>query len=283
MFDIAIIGTGPAGISAALTAKVRNKSFVLLGEKDLSLKMRKAEKVLNYPGLPATSGEKMAQVFSEQLRSMDIDITEDKITQIYDMGSFFSLQGKSGTMYESKAVIMAMGVISATPIKGEEESLGMGVSYCATCDAPLYKGKTVTVIAYSPEEEAEACFLAEQCAKVYYIPVYKGDVSFESDNTEIVRERVTEIAPRGRQVITEGRTIETDGTFVLRAAVAAKNLIYGLDTEGAHITVDRQGLTSVKGVFACGDITGKPYQYAKAVGEGNICALSAVKYLDESK
>ncbi len=281
MYDIAIVGSGPAGVSAAITGKVRNKDILLLGDRSVSKKMRKAEKVLNYPGFPEISGAELADRFSDHLASLDIDITEDSITQIYDMGKYFALQGKSGSTYEARTVILAMGVVAAKAIEGEEENLGMGVSYCATCDAPLYRGKTAAVIAYSAKEEKEAEFLAELAEKVIYIPVYKGCSGFERENITVINEKVVSIGAKGKTVITENSEISTDGVFVLRDSVAPKNLIYGLEMDGAHIKTDRQCRTSVKGVFACGDVTGKPYQFAKAVGEGNTAVLSAVDYLDD--
>ncbi|MBQ8978138.1 MAG: NAD(P)/FAD-dependent oxidoreductase [Oscillospiraceae bacterium] len=281
VYDIAVIGTGPGGISAAVTAAVRNKSVLLIGEKGLSSKMRKAKEILNYPGFPRTSGEELADRFQAHLDSMGIPVTEDRITAVYDMGGTFGLQGRSGEMYTARSVILAMGVVSAASIPGEDELLGSGVSYCATCDAPLYRGKTVAVIGYSPDEEAEGAFLSEVASKVYYLPMYKGDVSLDGDNIEVIHSRPVRIE-RGR-LVTDDAEYEADGVFVLRESVAPAKLIYGLETDGAHVVTDRQMQTNLKGVFACGDITGRPYQYIKAAGEGNVCALSCVKYLDETK
>ncbi|MBQ5311704.1 MAG: NAD(P)/FAD-dependent oxidoreductase [Oscillospiraceae bacterium] len=283
MYDIVIIGTGPAGISAAITAKVRNKDIILLGSDVLSDKMRKAHTVLNYPGLPDISGEGLADAYKKHLDSLDIKITADIATAVYDMGGSFSVQGRSGMMYEARSVIFATGTATAKGIPGEEENLGMGVSYCATCDAPLYKGKTAAVIAYSADEEREAAFLAELADTVLYFPMYKGDVSFEAKNIRVIYEKPVEIADRGRRLVTDSAEHSIDGVFVLRESVAPKNMMSGLETDGAHIVTDREMNTSISGVFACGDIAGRPYQLVKAAGEGNIAALSCVKYLDEIK
>ena len=110
-FDIAIIGTGPAGLSAALTAKARNKNFILLGSSTLSTKVEKAHTVQNYLGLPKVSGEQMQKTFLAQLTEMDIAITEDRINAVYAMGDYFALQGNS-TTYEAKSVILATGMRS---------------------------------------------------------------------------------------------------------------------------------------------------------------------------
>ena len=283
-YDIAIIGTGPAGVSAAITSVIRNKSVLLLGSADLSAKLKKAHEIRNYPGFAAVSGETLGAAFAEHLSSMGIEITEDKITSVYAMGDYFALQASSGLMYEAAAVILATGVIAGKPLEGEEELLGRGVSYCATCDAPLYRGKEVTVIGYSPKEEKEAAFLSEVTAKVTYIPMYKEEPQLP-DSVVIVKDRAMGIGIQdGRRVVkTAGEPIVTDGVFVLRESVSAGQLVPGLATDGTHVLVDLQMKTNIEGCFACGDIAGRPYQYVKAAGQGNVAALSAVDYLDAKK
>ena len=283
-YDIAIIGTGPAGVSAAITSVIRNKSVLLLGNADLSAKLKKAHEIRNYPGFAAVSGATLGAAFAEHLSSMGIEITEDKITSVYAMGDYFALQASSGLMYEAAAVILATGVIAGKPLEGEEELLGRGVSYCATCDAPLYRGKEVTVIGYSPKEEKEAAFLSEVTAKVTYIPMYKEEPQLPG-SVVIVKDRAMGIGIQdGRRVVkTAGEPIVTDGVFVLRESVSAGQLVPGLATDGTHVLVDLQMKTNIEGCFACGDIAGRPYQYVKAAGQGNVAALSAVDYLDAKK
>ena len=277
--DIAIIGTGPAGVSAAITATIRNKKILLLGRKELSGKIAKAHEIRNYPGFPAVSGEELAQKFREHLDAMGIEITEKRVAAVYAMGEYFALQAGE-EMIEARSVILAGGVVQGKPLDGEEEMVGRGVSYCATCDAPLYRGKTVAVIGYNPREEAEAAFLGEVCAKVYYFPVYDGETNLP-DSVEVIRAKVTGVAQEdGKRVVhTDGGDYPADGIFVLREAVAPGQLVPGLQTEGSHVAVNRQMETNIPGVFACGDIAGTPYQYVKAAGEGNVAALSAVRFL----
>ncbi len=279
VYDIAIIGTGPAGLEAAITAKVRNKNLILFGSKDSSVKVAKAHTILNYLGLPEVSGEAMQKAFLNHLEQMGIEITDEQITAVYAMGESFMIQGASN-MYEAKSVILATGVVAAKPYPNEDELLGRGVSYCATCDAALYKGKTAVVIASSSKEEAEADFLAEYAAKVYYIPLYKDEVHVK-DSIEVVREKPVEIIGTGKveKLKTDAREIETDGIFILREAVAPGKLVPGLETEGAHVKVNLDMSTSIPGCFAAGDIAGLPYQYIKSAGQGNTAALSAVAYL----
>ena len=281
--EIAIIGTGPGGVSAALTACNRNKRIMLLGSREMSAKVAKAHEIRNYPGLPFVRGADMAAAFRDQLDRMGIEITEKRVGAVYAMGDYFALQAGE-EMIEAEAVILATGVVQAKPLPGEEELLGRGVSYCATCDAPLYRGKTTAVIAYSPSEEKEAVFLNEVCARVIYFPMYKEEPTLP-ESVEIIREKAVEIAQAdGRRIVkTEDGEYFADGVFVLREAVAPGQLVPGLETEGQHVKVNRKMETSLPGVFACGDITGTPYQYVKAAGEGNVAAISAAAFIDRRR
>ena len=281
-YDIAIIGSGPAGVSAALTAKNRNKSILFIGKRDLSNKVSKSHRILNYPGIPDVTGADLIKAMQDHLDSMGIVLTEDQVTNVYAMGDYFALQCAKG-MYEASSVIIATGVMPGKLLKGEEENLGRGVSYCATCDAPLYKGKETTILGYSPKEEDEAAFLAEVASKVYYVPVYQDEVGLKDPKIEVIHGVPKEIRREDKRstLVLNDREIESDVVFVLRDAVSPGQLVPGLETEGAHIVTQRDMSTSIKGLFAAGDISGTPYQDAKAVGEGCVAALSAVSYLTE--
>ena len=231
-YDIAIIGTGPAGLSAAVTATVRNKKVLLLGNKNLSDKVGKAHDIQNYLGLPDVSGENLAKAFQSHLDNLGIQITQDKVNAIYPMGEYYSIQSASGS-YESKTVVLATGVNFGRPLPGEEELLGKGVSYCATCDAFAVRGRKAIVIGYDKEAEAEADFLSQMAQSVTYIPMYKDEP--------------------------------------------------GLQMDGNHVAVNLQMETNLPGCFACGDLAGKPYQYIKSAGQGNVAALAAVGYLSSLK
>jgi len=282
-YDIAVIGTGPGGISAAITGTIRNKKVLLLGSKDLSAKMSKAHEIQNYPGFPAVKGAELAAAMQRHLDQLGIAVTEKRINAVYAMGDYFTLQSGE-EMIEASTVILATGVVQGKPLPGEEAWLGRGVSYCATCDAALYRGKPVAVVGYNPREEAEAAFLSEVCSEVLYFPVYKDETHLPA-SVRVIREKVLGIEADGnrRAVVTENGKYPTDCVFVLREAVAPGQLVPGLETEGAHVKADRKMATSIPGCFACGDITGTPYQYIKAAGEGNVAALSAVSYLDQHK
>jgi len=286
-YDIAIIGTGPAGLSAALTAKARNKRFVLFGSRSLSAKVEKAHTVANYLGLPNISGEDMQKTFLSQIEDSGIEITEKKVTLVYPMGDYFSMQAGSD-IYEAKTVIIAAGVTADKLLPGEEEYLGRGVSYCATCDAALYKGKSAVIVGYSPEEEREAEFMTEFADKVTYIPMYSQEPEFSSDSSdsdssdiEVIRTKPVSISGgmKADTMVTEDGELRADGFFILRESVTPGQLVPGLKLDGNHVAVDRSMATNVPGCFAAGDITGMPYQYIKSAGEGNVAVLSAVKYL----
>ena len=282
-YDIAIIGTGPAGLSAAITAKIRNKKILLIGNPNFSDKVQKAHQIQNYLGLPAISGKDLAKAFENHINSMDITITEGKVNAVYPMGSYFGLQ-VSQDIYEAETVIVATGIVTGKAFKGENELLGRGVSYCATCDAPLYRNKTVAVIGYSPKEESEAEFLAEVCEKVLYIPMYKEETKL-SDKVTIINEKPTAVIGENKvkSLQTEKNNYEVDGIFILRDSIPPSQLVSGLEIKDNHIGVNLQMETNIKGCFACGDIVGRPYQYIKAAGQGNIAGLSAVAYLDAKR
>lgn len=281
-YDIAIIGTGPAGISAAITAKLRNKNIILFGNKDLSDKINKAHSIKNYTGLPNVTGEELATALTNHLNDLDIEITEKRVNAVYSMGEYFALQvGKE--MIESKSLIIATGVTASKTLENEDEFLGRGVSYCATCDAHFCKGKDVAVIAYTKEAEEDALFLSELCSSIKYFPLYdiSNEIFDKYGNIQIIKDKPIGFAGnmKAEKIICENSSYDAFSTFVVRNNISADKLVPGLKTDGTHIIVDLQMETNIKGLFACGDIAGKPYQYIKSAGQGNIAALSAVAYL----
>ena len=282
-YDIAIIGTGPAGLEAAITGTIRNKKVLLVGSRDLSMKLTKAHEIQNYLGFPAVKGEDLAKAFQKHLDQLGIGITEERISAVYAMGDYYAMQAGE-QMLEATTVILATGVVQGKPLPGEEENLGHGVSYCATCDAALVRGKRVAVVGYSAREEAEAAFLSEICPEVLYFPMYR-DVNQLPEKVTVIPETVNEVRKQaGKMTIyTSENSYTAEAVFVLREAVAPGQLVPGLETEGAHVRVNRRMETNLPGCYACGDLTGTPYQYIKAAGEGNIAALSAVGYLDQKK
>ena len=280
-YDIAIVGTGPAGLSAALNAKIRKKSLILFGSNNLSSKVQKATKINNYLGFPSSSGVELSKAFKNHIKEMEINITEERINNIYAMGDYFVLMVNE-KVYEAKTIILATGVEFTKPIKGENEFLGRGVGYCATCDAPLYKEKIVTIISSNADGENEANYVNSIASKVNYVPLYKAEYRLDKD-IDIFYDKPIEIVGNESvsKLILTNNEIETDGVFLFKDAISPSQLVPGLKEVDGHIEVNSLMETNIKGCFAAGDCVGKPYQYIKAAGEGNIAALSAVNYLDK--
>lgn len=287
MTDCIIVGSGVAGISAALTLQANGKEFLLFGAKILSEKIEKAEKIHNYPGLSDISGKEFVAVLQKQLAEAKIEVKAEKVAGVYALKDKFAVLTQDGKQYEGRAVILATGVESIRQIDGEEEFVGRGVSYCATCDGFLYKGKTIAVLCTTKRMEHEIGYLADFAEKVYLIPMYKN-VEIERDNVIVIRKMPKKIEGEKRvnRLIFPTplagdlpREIEIDGFFALRESVSPAVLVGGLAMENGHVAVDRNMATNLGGCFAAGDCTGRPYQYAKAVGEGNVAAHSVSEYL----
>lgn len=284
-YDIAIIGSGPAGISAAVNANIRNKNIIVFGYENLSNKLVLAPKIDNYLGFHGITGKDLTEKFKEHLDSMDIEITYERINSIYAMGEYFTLMVNEKA-YEATTIILATGMQSGKLINGEETYLGRGVGYCATCDAPLYKGKKVAIIGYNKEAEEEANYVSELASEVYYIPMSKDELNL-NDSIKVINEKPEEIL--GDKKVTgikfkgKDEALECDGVFVLRDSISPAQLVPGLEMNENHIMINRNMETNIKGAYAAGDCVGKPYQYMKAMGEGQVAALNAVSYLDSIK
>ena len=282
MYDCVIIGASVAGISAAINLKIRKKEFLLIGSKEFSAKVQKAELIQNYVGMPSVSGCELSDALSKHLEDMEIEVTEARVNSIVRMGDKFMLSAGSD-MYETKSVVLATGVEFSKKIDGEDEFLGKGVSYCATCDGFFYRGRTIAVIGSSKEAEKELDYLAGLAGNVYYFPLYKLDADVKMrENVAVVTERPVKLVGEERVngiIDRAENTREIEGVFFLKDALVPSTLLKGLEDDGMHIVVDRQMRTNISGVFACGDCTGRPYQYMKAAGEGNIAAHSVVEYL----
>ncbi|QUH18603.1 NAD(P)/FAD-dependent oxidoreductase [Alkaliphilus sp. B6464] len=280
-YDIAIVGSGPAGITAAINARIRNKNIIVFGYENLSNKLYLAPKIDNYVGFYGISGKELTKKFKEHLDEMNIDITYERVDNIYDMGDYYALMISDKT-YEATSLILATGVQFGKPFKGESEFLGRGVGYCATCDAPLYKNKVVTIIGYNNESIEEANYVSELASKVYFIPMFKGEYGL-NNNIEIINDKPVEIIGDSmvKKIILRNSELESDGVFILRDSISPDQLVPGLLVEDGHIKVNRDMETNLKGCYAAGDSTGKPYQYLKAMGEGQVAALNAVSYIDK--
>ena len=283
MLDIAIVGAGPAGLSAAITGVIRNKKVKVFGNPMETSYIYKAEKVKNYMGMLDVSGKEMMERFTSQAKEMGVEIQTSKVIEIFPMGESYMLNVEN-EFIEAKTVILANGLAKIAVLPGENEFLGRGVSYCATCDGPLYRGKAVVVVGDSQHAEEDANYLAEICETVYYVPLYK-EIGHLNERIEVKYSKPTQIIGEtvvaGLELVEE--SLEVSGIFIIKENIPTSKLLNGLELEGTAIKVNRMMETNLKGVFAAGDCTGKPFQVAKAVGEGNIAVLQAVSYLNGLK
>ena len=280
MYDAAIIGTGPAGLSAALCLKLHEKNLIWFGSPAMSAKVEKSEKIANYPGAGLVSGEELNARFRAHAEAMGLTPVDQMVTSIMPTRDYFTVLANN-EIYEAKTLLLATGVVSGKGFPGEQEYLGRGVSYCATCDGFLYKGKRIAVFCGGKRFEHEVRYLAEIAERVYLFAGYP-DCAVDAPNVEkipAIREvrgglKLTSLA------LADGREIEVSALFCLRGAVAPATLLPGLEMDGAHIVVNRRQETSVPGCYAAGDCTGRPYQLTKAVGEGNVAAHEMLERME---
>ena len=277
-YDIIVLGSGPAGLSAAVTARGRNKSVLVIGNRWQDSPLARAERVDNYLGMPGMTGMEMLEAFQRHAQEMGVEMVTGKVLSIMEWEGFNLTVGSQ--LYQGSALILAPGVVRQAKFPGEETYLGRGVSYCATCDGMLYRNKPVAVVGRSKDAPHEAAYLKSIGCQVVYVAPKRPDQLEE--NIPFVQ--AAKLAVKGEQTVTaleaDGADIPVNGVFILREAVAPGDLLPGLTLENGAIQVDRSMATSVPGVFAAGDATGAPLQVSKAVGEGLIAALSACEYLD---
>ena len=278
--DIIVLGSGPAGLSAAVTARGRNKSVLVIGNRWQDSPLARAERVDNYLGMPGMTGMEMLEAFQRHAQEMGVEMVTGKVLSIMEWEGFTLTVGSQ--LYQGSALILAPGVVRQAKFPGEETYLGRGVSYCATCDGMLYRNKPVAVVGRSKDAPHEAAYLKSIGCQVVYVAPKRPD-QLEEDIPFI---QAAKLAVKGEQTVTaleaDGADIPVNGVFILREAVAPGDLLPGLTLEKGAIQVDRSMATSVPGVFAAGDATGAPLQVSKAVGEGLIAALSACEYLDRN-
>ena len=214
---------------------------------------------------------------------MGLESTDKKVTNVMPMDDYLMVLADN-EVYETKTLLLATGVLTAKSYEGEDELLGRGVSYCATCDGFLYKGKTIAVFCGAPRYEHEVEYLAGIAEKVYLSAGYP-DCKLDLPNVEkITPIKAVKGGMKASQIELHGGTvIDIDGLFILRNAVAPGTLVPGIETDGPHIVVNRRQETNIPGIYAAGDCTGRPYQIAKAVGEGNIAAHEMLEYMAKGK
>lgn len=298
MYDVIIIGGGPAGMTAAIYAAKREMKTLLIEKGPFGGYMLLTNKIENYPGFLKVSGNELSEKMEEQVRTLRVDIINDEVTKLHLDGNVKKADATEGS-YEGKAVILAVGGgHKKLEVKGEKEYTGRGVSYCSTCDAPFYKGRTVAIVGGGNSAISDALYLSDVAKKVYLIHRRESLRAEESRHEELRKRGVEIILNTGIDEILGDKMVNAiqirnlsdntvkrislDGVFISIGTVPhselAKDAGVKLD-EKSFIKVDRNQETNIEGVFAAGDVTGGILQISTAVGEGCIAALSAYKYV----
>ena len=290
IIDILVVGAGPAGLSAAINGITRGKTVRLLSNVESYLE--KAEQVDNYLGFHKVSGHTLMKAFNDHAKALGIKLETGKVSNIFPMKSQF-LVNFGGDILTAKTVVLATGVAKAVEIPGEQALLGNGVSYCATCDGMIYRGRVVIVYGLAEDAVEEANYLHGIGVFVTFVANKERPLTLE-DEIKFIRGKVSEIHGEDRVngvliknkiQSDQGDTVKeefvpAEGIFILRDSIAPTALVAGLALENGYVAVDRHMATNIPGLYACGDCSGVPLQIAKAVGEGLVAAQQAAKYID---
>ncbi len=300
MYDIIIIGAGPAGLTAAVYARRAEKSVLVLEKGVFGGQVTYSPLIENYPGFAAMSGNEFAEKLIDQALSQGADIEMETVTEIRDNGSSKTVVTEEGE-HEAKAVIIATGVKHRQiGLPNENELVGEGVSYCAVCDGAFFRGQTVAVLGGGNSALQEAALLSETCKKVYVIQnldYLTGEAKLAEklkarDNVEFIMgtvisalngEKALESLTLRREADGAESKLEVSGLFVAIGLIpgnAAFADIAGLD-EWGYIDSDENCLTKTPGVFTAGDCRKKQIrQITTAAADGSVAALAACRYID---
>lgn len=300
MYDIIIIGSGPAGLSAAIYAQRACLDTIVIEKNGISGgQVLNTWEVDNYPGFPGVTGFELSRQFREHANKLGARVVQDEVVQVELSGNVKKVVCEEET-YEARCVILASGAHHRTlEVPGEEELRGAGVSYCATCDGAFFRGRTVAVVGGGDAALEDAIFLARMCEKVYIVhrrDKLRGAKRLQErvqalENVEFVWNSETAAvegngqveALRLRQTQTgEEKRLDVDGVFIAVGIAPESELYAGqleLDEQG-YIRADESGQTSVPGVFAAGDVRTKALrQILTAASDGANCVASAERYL----
>ena len=256
-YDLLIVGGGPAGLTAAIHARARDKSVLVITNDPTASPLCRAPAMANYPGLPGVTGLELVQRLAAQARDLGAQFKPGRALSVMPLGDTVMVSVENDAV-EGGAVILAPGVSRAAPLPGEEALLGRGVSYCATCDGMFYRNKSVVCAGDAPNFDEETAFLRSIGCQVI-VKRLAGLSILGEDRVSGVRDAAGALTP-------------CDGVFLLRASIAPARLAPGLELENGYIKVDARMATSLPGVYAAGDCTGQPLQLAKAVGQGQTAA-----------
>lgn len=263
--EILVIGGGPAGLSAAINARQRGKNVLVVSNPVEENPLWKSKEIDNYLGLPDISGPDMLKMFTDHAHRTGVEFLTGQVLNSAPVGNSWYVSVGSDVQ-EARAVVLAAGVSRGGKFPGETEFLGRGVSYCATCDGMLYRGKKTVVLGWTESARREAEFLRSIGCEVTYLDRPQSCVISGGQTVE--------------RVSCGDRTLDAAGVFILRSAIAPADLFPGLALSGGAVRVDRGMATNLPGLFAAGDCTGGPLQVSKAAGEGLVAGQSASKWID---
>ena len=296
IYDVVIIGAGPAGIQAAIHAARRKIRVLMLGRIENSALF--GAHIENYAFVPGvTTGAVLLQGGLEQARGFGTEIAPEDVLKIVRTDEMFHLELESGRSIVAAALVFSMGVAKKKlNVPGEKELLGRGVSYCVDCDANFFRNAVVTITGDRSAAVDGALTMLDYAAKVYLVSE-RLDVSPElalrlkTSKVECIPSAVRQV--NGERAVTsvvlaDGRTLETEGLFIELGSKGALELAtqigVQLDTESfKYIATNRKQETNIPGIYAAGDIVGPPYQMAKAVGEGCGAGMEAAGYARRTK
>lgn len=296
MLEVLIIGSGPAGLSAAIYAKRASLEVLVLEKVYFGTgQIAESSQVDNYLGFAGINGYELGEKFREHAVSLGVEFQSGEAKKLEPTEKGWEVHLGNGEIIETKTVIYAAGASHRhLGVPGEEEFAGKGVSYCATCDGAFFKGKTTAVIGGGDTAMDDALYLSELCSKVYLVhrrSEFRGSAKTlekirQKENIELVTEaKIAQITGEGKVSAVEledGRSLVTDGVFVAVGMVPQTEVIQGvveLDHTG-YVVADETGKTAEKGFFVAGDVRTKALrQVVTAVSDGANAAMSAVEYL----
>lgn len=300
MYDIIVIGAGPAGLTAALYALRADKSVLVLEKATFGGQITYSPQIENYPGFLRMSGNEFADKLVDQVISQGAEIEMEKVIAVKDGAEYKTVVTEEGE-YQAKAVIIATGVKHRqTGLPNENELVGSGVSYCAVCDGAFFKGQTVAVLGGGNSALQEALLLADGCKKVYVIQnldTFTGEARLveklkERQNVELITgtvitalkgERTLESVILKKKSDASESELSVDGLFVAIGLVPENDAfsnVAAIDKYG-YFDSDESCTSGTSGVFVAGDCRSKSTrQITTAVADGSVAALAACRYID---
>ena len=296
MRDILIIGSGPAGLSAAVYAKRAGLDALVVEMEFMGTgQIAESSRVDNYIGLVGKSGYELGELFRGDAEKLGAEFLEEEVVSLSQKNNIWVSQFADGGSIEAKAVIYAAGASHRKlNVAGEEKFIGKGVSFCAMCDGAFYREKTVAVIGGGDTAVDDALYLADIADKVYLIHrrgefrAVAGTVKKAEENPNIefvLSANVTEILGENhveKITLDNGRELAVDGVFIAVGMIPRTNILKGIveTDEHGYVVADESGVTSARGLFVAGDVrTKKLRQVITAAADGANAAVSAIEYL----